>query len=318
MKNEGAAWQSRSSDEGLISLDNATLDFLDARDDEEPIPDEVRWREPNATRGFARCDVRVSRWSASSGVEHEHESKTPSQRHIVSLALSVSKLRLSTRSAIIFDGLIPSGTIYISVPGQQLTARFTPPFDFLHFHVENSFLREEGIPLEAGAFSHRGETQLFRDPLMEALGRSLIDSEGGCHPQYIASIGRAIATRTMMRSPNQKGCCKMPKWRLRRLEEYLATNIERSISLQDMASVVGLSRMHFAAQFRAATGFRPHEYLLMKRIEQAKIVMSETSLPLIEVAFSVGFSAQAHFSTVFKRFTGKSPAQWKQGIRCTN
>ena len=71
MKNEGAAWQSRSSDEGLISLDNATLDFLDARDDEEPIPDEVRWREPNATRGFARCDVRVSRWSASSGVEHE-------------------------------------------------------------------------------------------------------------------------------------------------------------------------------------------------------------------------------------------------------
>lgn len=202
MKNEGAAWQSRSSDEGLISLDNATLDFLDARDDEEPIPDEVRWREPNATRGFARCDVRVSRWSASSGVEHEHELKTPSQRHIVSLALSVSKLRLSTRSAIIFDGLIPSGTIHISVPGQQLTARFTPPFDFLHFHVENSFLREEGIPLEAGAFSHRGETQLFRDPLMEALGRSLINSEGGCHPQYIASIGRAIATRTMMRSPN--------------------------------------------------------------------------------------------------------------------
>ena len=36
------------------------------------------------------------------------------------------------------------------------------------------------------------------------------------------------------------------------------------------------------------------------------------SMPLVEVAFSVGFNAQAHFSTVFKRFTGKSPAQWKQ------
>jgi AraC family transcriptional regulator len=32
----------------------------------------------------------------------------------------------------------------------------------------------------------------------------------------------------------------------------------------------------------------------------------------VEVAFSVGFNAQTHFSTVFKRFTGQSPARWKQ------
>ena len=73
--------------------------------------------------------------------------------------------------------------------------------------------------------------------------------------------------------------------------------------------------MHFAAQFRAATGFRPHEYLLFKRIERAKAVMAATEMPLVEVAFAVGFNAQAHFSTVFKRFTGKSPAQWKQEFR---
>ena len=82
-----------------------------------------------------------------------------------------------------------------------------------------------------------------------------------------------------------------------------------------MAAAVGLSKMHFAAQFRAATGFRPHEYLLFRRIERAKVIMTATNMPLVEVAFSVGFNAQAHFSTVFKRFTGKAPAQWKQECR---
>jgi AraC-like DNA-binding protein len=53
----------------------------------------------------------------------------------------------------------------------------------------------------------------------------------------------------------------------------------------------------------------------MKRVEQAKIAMTETEMPLVEVALSVGFSAQAHFSTVFKRFTGSSPAQWKHAHR---
>jgi AraC family transcriptional regulator len=113
----------------------------------------------------------------------------------------------------------------------------------------------------------------------------------------------------------QRRCGALPKWRIRRLEEFLAANIEKRISLDDMAAAVGLSKMHFAAQFRVATGFRPREYLLFKRIERAKAMMTASSMPLVEVAFAVGFNAQAHFSTVFKRFTGKSPAQWKQEFR---
>ncbi|MFX4574059.1 AraC family transcriptional regulator, partial [Acinetobacter baumannii] len=42
------------------------------------------------------------------------------------------------------------------------------------------------------------------------------------------------------------------------------------ISLQDIAAAAGLSRMHFASQFRAATGMRPHDYLLRQRIRRAE------------------------------------------------
>ena len=79
----------------------------------------------------------------------------------------------------------------------------------------------------------------------------------------------------------------------------------------DLAKVAGLSRMHFAAQFRAATGYRPREYLLHQRIEHAKSLLSNTETPLAEVALTVGFCTQAHFSTVFKRVTGETPARWR-------
>jgi AraC-like DNA-binding protein len=96
-----------------------------------------------------------------------------------------------------------------------------------------------------------------------------------------------------------------------RLEEYVKAHFDRCISLPDLAKVAGLSRMHFAAQLRAATGYRPREYLLHQRIEHAKSLLSKTETPLAEVALAVGFCTQAHFSTVFKRITSETPARWR-------
>lgn len=89
--------------------------------------------------------------------------------------------------------------------------------------------------------------------------------------------------------------CALPKWRLQRVQEYIDAHLDSALSLSDLASVVGLSRMHFAAQFRGATGYRPHEFFLSRRIEKAKAIMSDTSAPIAEVALSVGFQAQSHF-----------------------
>ena len=107
----------------------------------------------------------------------------------------------------------------------------------------------------------------------------------------------------------------LPKWRLRRVEQHVAVHFERSISLSELANVAGLSRMHFAAQFRAATGYRPREYLLNHRIEHAKSLLAATNRPLAEIALAVGFSTQAHFSTVFKRISGETPARWRSAFK---
>ena len=103
----------------------------------------------------------------------------------------------------------------------------------------------------------------------------------------------------------------LQKWRLKRVVEYVDHHLSGKITLLDLAAVAGLSRMHFASQFRAATGFRPHEYLLRRRIRRAEDLLRQSTMTLVEIALTVGFQTQAHFTTVFKRFVGDTPYQWR-------
>ena len=320
MMSEGAIWQPQWLENDFDPPDLSTADAADGRDEGRRIFEELRWREAGgcSASGARRPEIEVSRWTAAHGDERCEVSITPRHCHIISLSLAVSRVRWASASETLFEGLMPSGTMHISAPGQKVTAQFTPPFDFLHFHVDNRFLCEEGIIADETGVLDSSRLPLFRDALAEALGRSLLDPGDRGYPQYLASVCKAIVMRAMARQQDDRRCSALPKWRLRRVEQYLVANIGKPISLHDMAAAAGLSRMHFAAQFRAATGFRPHEYLLLKRVEHAKIALAETGMPLVEVAFSVGFNAQAHFSTVFKRFTGKSPARWKCEHRALN
>ncbi|MGE8189012.1 helix-turn-helix transcriptional regulator [Pseudomonas sp. NPDC086278] len=78
-----------------------------------------------------------------------------------------------------------------------------------------------------------------------------------------------------------------------------------------MAEAASLSPMYFAAQFKATTGYRPRSYLLICRIDRAKILLCDSDMPIIEIAIEVGFRTQAHFTTVFKRVTAFTPNNWR-------
>jgi AraC family transcriptional regulator len=72
-----------------------------------------------------------------------------------------------------------------------------------------------------------------------------------------------------------------------------------------MAAVARLSPYHFARQFKAATGLPPHQYVIMRRVEQAQqLLQHHRALSLAEIAACAGFSDQSQFSHHFKRAVG--------------
>jgi AraC-like DNA-binding protein len=103
----------------------------------------------------------------------------------------------------------------------------------------------------------------------------------------------------------------LQKWRLKRVVEYVENHLSEKIALSDLAAVAGLSRMHFASQFRTATGLRPDGFLLRRRIQRAEELLRNTTMPIAEIALTVGFQTHAHLTTVFKRFAGCTPGRWR-------
>ena len=263
----------------------------------------------------AEADILVSRWVDSSNSRRYEETMSASDRHIIGVALKTTRLRFTRGSHTIFDGIMPAGTLHITGPSQALMAEFHTPCDFIHFHVANNFLRKRRDAAHIHSRQPLPDLNdlVIRDPLAELLSRTLIENGNGDDEAYVKSVGHTLVMHIARLELRRSTVNVLPKWRLKRVLQYVDAHLEETVSLADMAAAAGLSRMHFAAQFRAATGFRPHDYLLNQRVESAKALLSKTDTPLAEIALAVGFHAQAHFSTVFKRFTGETPACWRRG-----
>jgi AraC family transcriptional regulator len=106
----------------------------------------------------------------------------------------------------------------------------------------------------------------------------------------------------------------LQRWRLKRVLDHIQGHFGDKMPLSDLAAVAGLSRMHFAAQFRVATGLRPHEYIVRYRIQRAKDLLLSRGMPIVEIAMAVGFQSQAHFTTTFRRFVGHTPSRWRDAV----
>src|SRR5262249_13167342 len=154
------------------------------------------------------------------------------------------------------------------------TAHFDSPFDFLHLHVAADYFRAQRAAAQLNSAEDSHDLILLRDPFAEQLGKALIEHGIARDRTFVRCIGQTLAIRIARLDLPQVKVNALPKWRLKRVEEYINEYLDRNVGLSDLAEVAGLSRMHFAAQFRAATGYRPREYLLHRRVEHAKLILS--------------------------------------------
>jgi isoquinoline 1-oxidoreductase subunit alpha len=148
-------------------------------------------------------------------------------------------------------------------------------------------------------------------PVQKAWLAERVPQCGYCQSGQIMSAADLLKRASDEPGSTQRQIRALQTWRLKRVVEYVENHLSERIGLSDLAAVAGLSRMHFARQFRTATGLRPHEFFLRRRIQRAEELLRNTRMPIVEIALTVGFQTQAHFNTVFKRFAGCTPGRWR-------
>jgi AraC family transcriptional regulator len=98
--------------------------------------------------------------------------------------------------------------------------------------------------------------------------------------------------------------------RFARVRDFIELNLGEAISLEDLARVAGVSRFHFARQFRAYTGESPMGYLVRTRVERAKTLLRDSHARVVDISAELGFADQSHFGRTFRRMVGMPPSAY--------
>ena len=99
--------------------------------------------------------------------------------------------------------------------------------------------------------------------------------------------------------------------RLNQIRIYTSCNLDKRITIEDLARHIGMNRSALCSFFRHATGDTYVSYLNKLRIEKVCENLSETDSQISDIAYECGFNSIPYFNRIFKNITGLSPQQYR-------
>jgi AraC family transcriptional regulator len=147
--------------------------------------------------------------------------------------------------------------------------------------------------------------------LLEALR----DPSTGSHVMY-ESLARIFLVKLIqrygeLRSDNLELSRGFTASHYKRVLDFVADHYGTDITIDDMARVAGLSSAHFSRLFKEVIGDTPYQFVMDYRIEQAKRMLRDKAVLMVDIALGCGFADQAHFSRIFKKLTGQTPKAFR-------
>ena len=284
-------------------------------------------RAPSVDNAIDGSQVRVGRWmkpELTQPVEHIADHEEPA--YTISYCLRQQQVSISSGNRIVIPSEVQAGHILLQSPtAETRRGRYRSGCHVLRIYLRADMIAESyesATGREAPKDLVLFDPYVTSDPVLGVLARALIDVDaagGALGPAFVDGVGMALAARLVAVSlprerPAEKTPLPLAKWRLRKVVEHVEEHLGEPIYLNDLSTVAGLSRMHFACQFRAATGLAPNAYILKRRVETAQNLLLDCENTIASVATEVGFSSQAHLSSVFKKVVGVSPGQWRATV----
>ena len=97
-----------------------------------------------------------------------------------------------------------------------------------------------------------------------------------------------------------------------KLMEYIGENYKKEISLSSAGEALHMNPSYVSQLFKKEAGITFIHYITQLRIDDAIILLTTTKMPVIDIALEVGFNDYFYFLKTFKRFTGKTPSQYRE------
>ena len=96
------------------------------------------------------------------------------------------------------------------------------------------------------------------------------------------------------------------------IKEYLISNLDSELNVAKLAEMTGFSATYLSRIFKRYENISLHDYITACRMDLARVLLSNTSLKVYEIARKCGYDNAAYFIKVFKTNTGYTPQEFKQ------
>jgi AraC family transcriptional regulator len=222
---------------------------------------------------------------------------------------------------------VESGAGFVETPGGRYAARagdvalldcrlphryFTQAgweLYWLHFEGNISARLYDMIVSRKGCVLAAGHRDDVRVSIIDIVQRVL--DEGLPDEAILSAHLHTLLARLLPLSSRESVGGRLPDAVREAVSLIQSRHVERLL-LPAIAQSVGLSPFHFARVFKIETGFTPHEFLIVTRLDRAKILLKTSSKSVKEVAFETGFRSEVSFVTTFKRRTGFTPTEFRR------
>lgn len=209
-----------------------------------------------------------------------------------------------------------SGAVCILPEGMDSDWEITAPFSFMHLYLSDQELRHcfaETFEADSRLMELSDETYFEAPTLVRPFEQLHAAAVAGDHLQAEEAVTELVhavfAAGVGVSQRRHRLTGGLAPHQLRRIREFALADLSQQITLRDLATLTGLSEFHLQRSFRQSTGMSPHQWLMRKRLDQAKDLI-RAGEALAEVAAATGFSNQSHLSRSFKAHIGLTPGAY--------
>lgn len=239
---------------------------------------------------------------------------------VLLIPASFSDLRYGTKVLALPKTQGPGCTCLFDLSARP-TVGLDTEFDNVRFFISQSTI--DDLAYARGLRRVGGLAQRIlgeRDPVLFHLAQMLVpalDDPNAASSAFIEYVAlsfheHVITTYGGVPVAGRKRGGGLAPWQVRRAYNFIEAYLDGDPSIASLSRECQVSESYFVRAFHITVGMPPHRWVMKRRIERAKSLMLSSEHSLGEIAVMCGFVDQSHFSRVFVRHTGSSPAKWRR------
>ena len=101
-------------------------------------------------------------------------------------------------------------------------------------------------------------------------------------------------------------------FKVKEIVSYINTHLDKKLDVEELTKLTKWKKDHFTRLFSRYLGLTPYQYVLSRKIEKAKTLLSDTLIPINEIAFELGFDSHSNFYHIFKKLADDTPENFRK------